>query len=68
MNADSSSTRGLAPCPADVDGDGQMAVGDVLAVLGAWGQGDPALDLDGSGLVDVGDLLLVIAAWSPCPS
>lgn len=59
---------GIVPCPADVDGDGQVAVTDVLAPLAAWGQGDPDLDLDGIGIVDVGDLLLVIAAWGPCPS
>ncbi|MDG2292215.1 MAG: hypothetical protein P8L37_06120 [Phycisphaerales bacterium] len=53
-------------CPADIDGSGQVDVGDLLAVIAAWGSADAESDLDGSGLVDVGDLLAVIAAWSSC--
>ena len=54
-------------CPADVDGDGTVAVGDVLTVLASWGTDDAAADVDGDGIVAVGDLLAVIAAWGPCP-
>jgi hypothetical protein len=53
-------------CPEDIDGSGQVDVGDLLAVIAAWGSNDPASDLDDSGLVDVTDLLAVIAAWSGC--
>ncbi len=63
--------RGFAaqpPCPADLDGDGTVAVADLLALLGAWGPnpGHPA-DLDGDGSVAVPDLLVLLAAWGPCP-
>jgi hypothetical protein len=51
--------------PGDVDGDGIVDFGDLLAVLAAWGPctGCPE-DLDGSGAVDFADLLLVLANWS----
>lgn len=54
-------------CTGDVDGDGQVAVTDLLDVLGGWGPnpGDPA-DINGDGTVDVIDLLLLLAAWGPC--
>ncbi len=53
-------------CPTDIDGDGSVAVGDILAIISGWGTVDPALDIDGSGLVDVGDILLVVSNWGPC--
>lgn len=54
-------------CPADLNGDGVVNVGDLLTMLLAWGAnpGHPA-DLDGDGAVTVGDLLLLLAAWGPC--
>ncbi len=56
------------PCPADLDGDGSVAVTDLLAMLAAWGPcaSCPA-DLDGDGSVGVIDLLALLAAWGPCP-
>jgi hypothetical protein len=63
LNVDAS-----APCPADLDGDGNVGVVDMLALLSAWGS-DPAgaADLDGDGEVSVVDLLALLAAWGPCP-
>lgn len=57
-----------AACPWDVDSSGAVDVGDLLAVLGAWGPnpGHPA-DFDGNGSVDVGDLLKLLGFWGPCP-
>lgn len=54
-------------CIGDVDGDGQVNVTDLLAVVGVWGlcDGCPA-DLDGSGVVDVTDLLTVVGNWGLC--
>ncbi len=58
------------PCPsdcvADIDGDNQVAVSDILILIGDWGGTDPAHDIDGSGSVGVGDILMLIAAWGPC--
>ena len=54
-------------CDADVDGDGAVALSDLLAVIGCWGSaaaGDCAdADIDGSGTTDLGDLLAVIGNW-----
>jgi hypothetical protein len=60
-------TADARTCPGDVACDGATDVGDLLAVLGAWGSvAGPPLDLDGSGAVDVGDLLGVLAGWGAC--
>lgn len=55
-------------CPADLDGDGNIGVGDLLALLGQWGT-DPRRppDFDGNGNVGVSDLLVLLANWGPCP-
>jgi hypothetical protein len=57
-----------APCLADVDGDGAVAFGDLLAILSAWGPcpGCPE-DVDGDGAVAFGDLLVLLSVWGPCP-
>jgi len=59
-------TAVVVDCPADIDGDGTVAVNDLLAIIAGWGGVDPNLDLDGSGVVDVGDLLVIIAGWGAC--
>lgn len=54
-------------CPEDIDGDGSVAVGDLLAIISAWGTNDPSADVNNDGVVDVSDLLTVVASWGPCP-
>jgi hypothetical protein len=61
-------------CTEDISGpggpgvpDGVVDVNDALAVIGYWGQDQPAGDVDDDGIVGVNDLLLVLAAWGPCP-
>lgn len=54
------------PCP-DIDGNGAVDFGDVLAVLAAWGNAGGPEDVDGSGTVGFGDILLILASWGPCP-
>ncbi len=58
----------VVPCVEDLDGDGTVAVPDLLTLLGAWGTdpGGPP-DFDGDGTVGVSDLLQLLAAWGPCP-
>lgn len=54
-------------CPADVGGNGAVDVGDVLIVLGAWGQSGSVADVTGDGVVNVADLLAVLSGWGACP-
>ena len=54
----------LGACLADITGDGNVNVTDLLALLAAWGPnpGHPA-DINGDGNVNVTDLLALLAAW-----
>ena len=59
----------LAPitCPWDLDGDGDVGVTDLLALLAAWGTnplGPP--DFDNDGDVGVTDLLALLGHWGSC--
>ncbi len=71
--ADSSACGGAyaatlsAPCPPDLDGDGNVGTSDLLELLAAWGPnpGHPA-DFDGDGDVGTADLLALLANWGPC--
>jgi hypothetical protein len=58
---------GVAPCPADVDGDRTVTVNDFLMILGSWGQADVPADVNRDGIVDVLDFLQLLGAWGPCP-
>jgi len=51
--------------PEDLDGDGTVGFGDLVALLTAWGAcaGCPA-DLDGDGSVGFADLVTLLTAWS----
>ncbi|MBL9149179.1 MAG: hypothetical protein JNM94_10850 [Phycisphaerae bacterium] len=53
------------PCPADLDGDGNVGPGDLGVLLGAWGGAGPA-DLSGDGIVGAEDLGLLLGAWGAC--
>ncbi len=63
----------IPDCPADLDGDGFVGLGDIASIIGAWGDDSPRAlqDLDGDGQVGLGDLAVVINAWGfecPCPN
>ena len=53
-------------CAGDLDGNGEVGVDDILAVLAAYQQNADG-DCDGDGDTDVDDLLLLISAWGACP-
>lgn len=71
---DRAAEGGLAPaggpscggCYGDVDLDDQVAFGDVLAVLSAWGGVGGPYDVDGDGAVGFGDLLSTLSNWGAC--
>ena len=50
------------PCPGDLDDNGAIGLGDLLAIIAGWGQPGPG-DLDGSGSVGVNDLLFVLQRY-----
>lgn len=55
-------------CPADLDGDGRVSVGDLSLLTAAWGPCPSCSeDLDGDGRVGGRDLATLFAAWGPCP-
>ncbi len=58
------------PCPADIDGSGDVGLSDLNRILIAWGECPPKdecrEDLDGNGAVDFADILILLAAWGPC--
>lgn len=53
--------------PGDIDGDGSVAVPDLLILLAAWGPcgdcGNCPADIDGDCAVAVPDLLILLANW-----
>jgi len=53
-------------CEADIDGNGSVDVGDLLAVIDAWGQVHSPADVNQDGIVDVSDLLMVVGNWGEC--
>jgi hypothetical protein len=58
-------------CGVDADGDGRTGTGDLLVLLGNWGQSVTGANTDGdfdnSGLVGTSDLLLLLSTWGRCP-
>lgn len=55
------------PCPGDLDGDGAVGFGDLLALLASWGPCDGcAEDIDANGHVGFSDLLIVLGTWGSC--
>ena len=55
-----------APCPADLNGDMQVTVDDLLIVLSNW-NGGAGGDVNGDGQTNVDDLLIILSSWGPCP-
>ena len=57
------------PCPADLDGNGQVGAPDLLLILAEFGclENCGIADIDGNDQVDVGDALLFLADYgAPC--
>ena len=57
---------GAVSCPADLDGNGAIDLGDLNIVLGSFGGGISG-DINGDGVTDLADLNLVLGGCgSPC--
>jgi hypothetical protein len=55
-------------CLADLNGDGQVDVDDLIAVILAWGPCTVCLaDTNDDRVIDVDDLITVILSWGLCP-
>ncbi|GMU80534.1 MAG: hypothetical protein AMXMBFR47_04050 [Planctomycetota bacterium] len=58
---------GAPPCPGDLDGDGQVGLSDLAALLSNFGTPGGATpdqgDLDGDGDVDLSDLAILLGAF-----
>jgi hypothetical protein len=67
-DADDPDCGSAASCPCDCESppDGQVDVGDFLALLAQWGLVDTPCDFDGGG-TGVTDFLLMLSDWGPCP-
>jgi len=53
-------------CAADIDGDGNVNVSDLLIIIDQWGLTNSPADVNDDGIVDVSDLLIVSDNWGPC--
>ena len=54
-------------CPTDINGDGNVNVTDLLAVINDWGACSGCdTDVNDDGIVNVTDLLEVVGTWGPC--
>jgi hypothetical protein len=54
------------PCVGDINGDLEVNVVDLLAVVDHWGESSILYDVDDSGVVDSADILLIISNWGNC--
>ena len=53
-------------CPADVSGDDNVTVTDLLMMLAAYGTDHSGADLNNDGTVDVSDVLIILENWNGC--
>jgi hypothetical protein len=51
-------------CPADINCDGQLNVGDLLSFLSFYAAADAHADFDASGQIDVADFLAFLSAYA----
>ena len=62
------SCTAVSPCPADLNGDGQVGAADLAVILNNFGSaGGPAQgDLNGDGSIGAQDLAALLNAFGPC--
>ena len=62
-SGDANTASSTWTAPADFNGDGAVAVADLLELVGMWQSVNPHYDIDASGDVDVSDLLMLLEAY-----
>jgi len=60
-------TAATAPCPSDIDGDGEVTGADLGLILLDFGPCTCPTDLDGDGEVGTGDLAMCLLDFGVCP-
>lgn len=51
-------------CPADIDENGFVDIGDILVIIAAWGPCETCPeDIDDDGVVALSDVLRALATW-----
>jgi len=57
-------TNGNGTIPEDINGDSEINITDLPAVMGAWGSCEGcAEDINEDGFANVADLLALLAVW-----
>ena len=55
----------LEPVEGDLNGDGVVAIDDLLALLADFGNDNGDGDLNEDGIIGVDDLLILLSHWTP---
>ena len=53
-------------CAGDLDSNGNVAIADLLILIGAWGAADSEADLNNDDIVNIHDMLSLIGQWGSC--
>ncbi|MCH2134252.1 MAG: hypothetical protein MK116_10920 [Phycisphaerales bacterium] len=56
----------LCVCAADIDGNGEVEINDVLVVIAQWGSTTGLGDVNFDGVTDISDLLVALDTFGPC--
>ena len=56
--------RDIDPVDGDIDGSGSVDIGDLLELIGLFGNQSDTADLDGDGWVGVNDMLILLGYWT----
>ena len=64
VGGECNSSSCAAPCPTDLDGNGETGFTDIVALLSAWGT--PNGDVNGDGTTEFQDLIVLLSAFGDC--
>ena len=64
VGGECTSSSCTAPCPTDLDGNGETGFPDIVVLLSAWGTPDG--DVNGDGVTEFQDLIVLLSAFGDC--